>query len=190
MIPQVLTKAAVENEDKVLVTPETLLADEKPVEPPKKRSITAEEGNKIIEVAATFKAPYKSDGKNEEGADCNGAVSYIYRKAGFSLSVDPYGTAARDFHKLPELEEVMAKKMTDPKPSGGSYFLDGAQQGDILQWSYHVAIYDPACPGKMWSTSGTAEDPGRPFGPSKLWWYKGTPRVLRYQVLQQRIASG
>ena len=103
----------------------------------KKRQLKPEEGQKIVDEAATWEGtPYLSSGKGENSrkgadgeADCSGSTCYIYQNAGYS-----YGGF------MPT--ETFATYVTSDK----SRFVEipdikDAQPGDILFWPGHMAIF-------------------------------------------------
>lgn len=162
----------------------------------KKKDISVDDGKSIVAEAANWKGtPYMPNGPGSTkgvGGDCSGTTQKIYQAAQF-----PY--AYRQAKEFPEyaLNSGLFRELgaSDPK-----------QDGDILSWSGHMAIYSsfasdpanattvrPAKGGKgtwlqkndMWSASHppTPTHPtSPPYAPAEMkWWKLGVPRVFRYQ---------
>ncbi len=154
-----------------------------------KNDISAQDGQTITAEAATWKGtPYKLNGAaamKGVGGDCSGTTQKIYDASKF-----PY-------------EYKMAHDFPDYAVSSGRFRElaagEAKQDGDVLSWSNHMAIYcsfasDPddattirqRKDGKgtwvqnndMW----TASHPGGPaYAPAELkWWRTDPPRVFRY----------
>lgn len=151
--------------------------------------ITADEGKLIVAEAATWKGtPYSLIGDHSVkgvGGDCSGSTNKIYIAAGFpydyAMSSDfpAYAIKSGHFRKLDQNEVK--------------------QEGDLLSWSDHMAIYtsfaadrpnattartNPA--GKPWTQINdmwTASKPKGPaYGPNVMRFFKTVPpTVYRYQ---------
>jgi len=138
------------------------------------RFITAEEGQKIADVAKEWKGtPYGTGnhaGGNPvkgEGADCSGAVWAIYKEAGFS-----YGS----YHSTATFHSLVG---SDASFISGKHFfkqVSTPQVGDVGWWNGHMAIYDPNAGktdtdtplnGNQWSARTT----GKKFGATRQNWY-------------------
>jgi hypothetical protein len=154
-----------------------------------KKDISVEDGQKITAEAATWKGtPYKLNGAaamKGVGGDCSGTTQKIFEAAKFPY---PY-TMAGDF----------AKFALDKGPFRELTAAETKQDGDILSWSNHMAIYatfagdpDDAVTvrfnknGTKWNQKNdmwTASKPDGPaYGPAELrWWRQDAPRVFRYQ---------
>lgn len=159
---------------------------------PDKKDISTEEGKSITAEAATWKStPYKLVGPTSTkavGGDCSGITQKIYTAAHFPYTY----TQAPDFPAY-AIKSKLFRALTDG---------EAKQDGDILCWPNHVAIYstfkgDPGNAttirrqksGKgtwvqvndMWTASHP--DPGSyAFGPAQLkWWRPDAPKVFRYQ---------
>jgi hypothetical protein len=161
----------------------------------KKKDISVDEGKSIVAEAATWKGtPYMLNGPGAIkglGGDCSGTTQEIYQAAQC-----PY--TYRQAKEFPEY----ALKSGLFRELGAS---DQKQEGDILSWSSHMAIYssfasDPTNAtterlrkdGKgtwtqrndMWTAShlGTASRPSNPYAPAeRRYWRPDAPRVFRYQ---------
>lgn len=157
------------------------------------KDIMAEEGKKIIAAALRwFGTPYALIGPNSTkgkhgGADCSGSTWHIYEEAGF-----PYYPYQWTPTFLAYVKESGRFREVDPeKPM---------QDGDILYWSGHMAIYstftgldakwayyshkDETKPQSIRNDMWTATNPkGRvPYGPAVIkWWRHDAPKVFRYQ---------
>jgi RHS repeat-associated protein len=117
--------------------------------------ITPEEGKRIADTARGWEGtPYRTGGKIKEGADCSGAVSGIYKEAGFPYSY----LNSRNFPNSPNFR---------PAPN------NEPQVGDVGQWNGHLIIYDPEAGTNLNAWSATHEG-GPQFGPANVNWF--TPR--------------
>jgi NlpC/P60 family len=155
----------------------------------KNSDISAEEGAKITAEAQTWKGtPYKLVGAGSiknDGGDCSGSTWRIYTAAGFTYEYRNTSTF---------IDYVTQKKKFREIPGG-----DPKQEGDLLFWPDHVAIYttfaadkDDASTdrvnkkGQHWTQVNdiwTATNPtGGPYQPAKMSFFKTSPpRVFRYQ---------
>jgi len=152
--------------------------------------ITPADGLKITQEAKRWKGTeYKKVGDQSDitkGGDCSGTTWRIYTNAGFPYEYRNTATFAAYAEKEQKFRELDA---ADPR-----------QEGDILLWSDHMAIYctfasdvensftDRVNPKtqKHWSQKNdmwTATKPGGlPYEPAKAEYFKPTaPRVFRYQ---------
>lgn len=154
-----------------------------------KKDISAEGGKKIVTEAATWKGtPYSAIGAKSvksKGGDCSGTTCKIYEVAGFSYSYTDTAHFVDYAVKSGLFREVAAN--------------EAWQDGDVLYWSSHVAIYcsfalDPinattdrvnkkGIKYKQTNDMWTAFRPGGdPYGPYKLSYFRpDAPRVFRYQ---------
>lgn len=158
----------------------------------RKRPLTLEEGQLIVDQAATWEnTPYNEVGgaskKGLDGqADCSGSTFHIYKDAGFPYSSTSIGT--KDFRAYLE----------DPKRNRFTKIADisQAQPGDLLFWpGRHMGIFaaflDDDDTRKGWKSGKkythnmwTARDYGKPYC-SHLWeTIRGgaVPEVYRYMI--------
>ena len=156
---------------------------------PAKKDISAEEGTTIAIEAATWKGtPYSLNGQASAkgiGGDCSGITYRIYSAAHFPypyLSSGTFRTDAVTNGLFRELAPTEAK-----------------QDGDILSWPNHMAIYSTFAKdldnattarvtksGSPWTQRNdmwTASHPGGPgFAAAEMrWWRSDAPKVFRYQ---------
>lgn len=154
------------------------------------KDISKLDGSKIIAVARLWKGtPYKAVGaassKGVEG-DCSGTTWRIYGEAGFPFDYQPTASFPSYVASTKRFREVGAG--------------NAMQEGDVLFWPGHVAIYSSfsddtdngttkrlAKDGKtpwtqvndMWSATRPG---GSDYGPNKMGFFrKEAPRVFRYQ---------
>lgn len=147
------------------------------------------DGQRITDEASTWdETPYALLGpKSVKGVagDCSGTTFLIYRAAGFPYEYQTAGTFAEYALKSGLFREVRIGEKN--------------QDGDILSWPNHMAIYatfqnDKAHAitprlsknGRKWVQQNdmwTASHPnGAAYGPAELrWWRPDPPRVFRYQ---------
>lgn len=107
-----------------------------------RRLLTADEGNLIVQEAATWiETPYALVGANsikKQQGDCSGTTSKIYFFAGFPyINNDRINVPTYEFPKLATGSPPRFEKVDVP------------QAGDILWWEGHVAIYVE--PDVMWT---------------------------------------
>ena len=150
--------------------------------------ITPEQGKAIVKAAAAWEGtPYALVGiasRQGTGGDCSGSTWQIYKAAGFDYEYQPtgsfpgYAIRSRHFREVPASE--------------------AKQEGDILYWSGHMAIYtsfadDPphhttprvTKKGVKWTQvndmwSATHPD-GPAYGPGASKFFRSdAPRVFRY----------
>ena len=156
--------------------------------------ISVQDGRKITAEAATWKGtPYSLVGGASDkgvGGDCSGSTYRIYTAAGF-----PYATA-QSTAAFPDyaVQSGLFRKLGPD---------EAAQDGDVLSWSGHMAIYctfylDSVNADDGSKTSGGVKfvqnndmwtayyTGGPPYGPAKISWFKGgvMPTVYRYQKSQ------
>lgn len=153
------------------------------------RFITAEEGAKIVAVAATWVGTtYVLVGKDSQKlvqGDCSGTTYWIYQEAGFPYKYQPTATFPDYVTKTNRFRKI------DPA-------TQPLQAGDVLFWQGHMAIYSPFPPGTPEHDTGqtihgvktpddiyTAFKPGgRPYGPFNSKIIRTTPyTVYRYFIL-------
>jgi hypothetical protein len=157
---------------------------------PAKKDIAVQDGQAITGEAATWKGtPYKLNGPaamKAIGGDCSGTTLKIYQVAKF-----PY-------------EYKMAHDFPDYATASGLFrelaVGEMKQDGDILSWHNHMAIYctfaadpDDATTQRQrkdgkgtWTQNNdmwTASKPGGPaYATAEMrWWRPDAPRVFRYQ---------
>jgi len=154
--------------------------------------ITAEDGAKIVAEAKSWKGtPYvlvgKASNKGAGGsADCSGSTWHIYTEAGFPYDYQPTATFRAYVEKSGRFREL---KPDEPR-----------QDGDLLYWSGHMAIYSTFKNGDLsdaitqrvnrngqnWTQKNdmwTASRPGgAAYGPGAIqYWRPGEqPTVFRY----------
>lgn len=160
----------------------------------RKKDIPLEEARLIVAEAATWKGtPYALVGDGSVkgvGGDCSGTTQKIYNAAKcpyrYQTSHD-FPAYARKSGVFRELRAGEAK-----------------QDGDILSWASHMAIYcsfavDPdnattertnaqsdtwTQNNDMWTASHPPRNPDDeppPYAPAEMrWWKLGTPRIFRY----------
>lgn len=155
-----------------------------------KKDIPLSDGQLIVKEAATWKGtPYAligEDSKKGTGADCSGSTQKIYNVAGFAYdykTTEEFPNYAKSSGLFRELDSDEAK-----------------QDGDILWWQGHVAIYSSFATDKdnattqrtnkqgkkwtqdndMWTASHTK---GPPYAPAEMRYFKPglLPKVYRYQ---------
>ncbi|BDC52068.1 hypothetical protein F183_A43830 [Bryobacterales bacterium F-183] len=153
--------------------------------------ISLEQGKLIVAEAKTWKGtPYMLVGGNSEKGvkgDCSGTTFKIYQAAGFpyeyqmTVNFPDYAVKSGKFRKM---------EPADPK-----------QEGDVLWWPGHMAIYTSFAddsanattprvnksgqPYKQMNDMWTASNPngGPPYGPGKIEYFrKDKPTLYRYQV--------
>ncbi len=151
--------------------------------------ITAADGALITVQAMAWKGtPYQLVGPGSvvgHGGDCSGSTWRIYGAAGFAYDYQATGT-------FPDYV-VRKKRFRELSPG------EAMQEGDLLYWSNHMAIYsgfandtpDAATDrvntaGRHWTQNNdmwTASKPGGPvYGPAKMSYFKpDRPRIFRYQ---------
>jgi hypothetical protein len=151
--------------------------------------ITADEGKKIVAEAATWKGtPYSLIGAGSTkgaGGDCSGSTCKIYTVAGFPYDYQQSSAFPAYAIKSGHFRQLAA---TDTK-----------QEGDILSWPDHMAIYSSFADdrangttartnkaGKLWTQVNdmwTASHSGGPvYAPNNMHFFKpGPPTVFRYQ---------
>jgi hypothetical protein len=157
---------------------------------PQNRDISAADGATITMQAKAWKGtPYKLVGPGSilgDGGDCSGSTWRIYAAAKFDY----------DYQATATFPDYVAakKKFRELGPD------EAMQEGDILYWSNHMAIFsnfanDPDdasvdrvnAKGQHWTQTNdmwTATHPGgKPYGPGKMSYFKPDepPRVFRYQ---------
>ena len=152
------------------------------------KDISVDDGGLIVAEAATWKGtPYKLIGPASMkgvGGDCSGTTLKIYVAAGFPF----------DYQMTHDFPDYALKSGKFRELAAG----DQKQDGDVLSWSNHLAIYctfasdkdDATTPrinknGTKWTQRNdmwTASKPdGPPFGPAEMrWWRTDLPRVFRY----------
>jgi hypothetical protein len=161
-----------------------------PITEPPKSDISANQGAKITAEARTWKGtPYKSIGQASEkgvGGDCSGITWSSYRAAGFAYKYKETALFLDYVKRTNQFREVAPNEKK--------------QEGDILYWPNHMAIYstfanDPADATTLrhnamkqpWTQKNdmwTATNPNGPaFEPAAMFWFKHgePPRVFRYQ---------
>lgn len=153
------------------------------------RDISAADGAKIVEEAKGWKGtPYKLVGAGSiknDGSDCSGSSWRIYTAVGFPYV---FQASATFLGYVEEKKRFRQLATTDAK-----------QEGDLLHWSDHMAIYtsfaddkDNAvtnrvnAAGQAWKQINdmwTATHPGGlAYRPDKMSYFKTSPpRVFRYQ---------
>jgi hypothetical protein len=158
-------------------------------EPAKNSDISTDDGAKITAEARTWKdTPYKLVGAGSikgDGGDCSGSTWRIYEAAGFKY----------DYRSTSAFVDYVKDKKRFRELGGG----EAMQEGDILFWPDHMAIYstfagdkDDATTdrvnnkGRHWTQVNdmwTATHPGgQDYEPAKMSFFKSTaPRVFRYQ---------
>jgi len=151
--------------------------------------ITPSDGSAIVTEAATWMGtPYSLVGAASVkgvGGDCSGSTYLIYRVAGFPFD---YLQASYFYAHACVTGHFRQLGANDAK-----------QEGDILSWSDHMAVYtsfaaDPGnaktartnAAGKPWTQINdmwTASHPQGPvYRPNAMRWFKpAPPRVFRYQ---------
>ena len=153
------------------------------------KDISADDGGKVVLEAKAWKdTPYQLIGSASvkgTGGDCSGSTWRIYGAAGFvydyrnTATFATYAIQSRKFRKL-DASEVK-------------------QEGDLLLWPDHMAIYTSFASDKDNATTGrtnakgtkytqvndiwTATHPGGgPYQPHKMSYFKPTaPSVYRFQ---------
>jgi len=154
----------------------------------KKKDISADGGRLIVTEAATWKGtPYLLNGAlaaKGAGGDCSGTTQKIYSGAQCPFEYQMAGSFPAYAATSGLFRELAAG--------------DAKQEGDILSWPSHMAIYasfaldslNATTPretnGKKWTQYNdmwTATKPGGPaYGPGKISFFKTEPsRVFRYQ---------
>ena len=158
--------------------------------PPPNKDISSIIGARIVAEAATWKGtPYKLIGaasKKGEGGDCSGTTCLIY-----SAAQCPYSYQSTVSFITYSSNSALFRLLADDEQK---------QEGDILHWPGHMAIYssfasDPDNSttarttnkgvnytqfNDMWSATHTD---GPPYGPNRMEYFKpGKPKVFRYQV--------
>ena len=156
----------------------------------KKKDISIFDGGLIVSEAATWKGtPYRLNGTGASkgaGGDCSGTTYKIYSAAGFPYSYQ----VAHDFPSY-ALKSGLFRELS---------VADQKQDGDILSWPNHLAIYSSFATDKANATrerinerSGekwlqkndmwTASKPdGPPYSAAEMKYWRGdAPRVFRYQ---------
>ncbi len=150
--------------------------------------ISAASGALIAAEAKTWKGtPYALVGASSAkgtGGDCSGTTYKIYRTAGFSYEYQPAGIFASYAAGSEHFRELGAD--------------EAKQDGDILSWPNHMAIYSTFAndsenattprtnrQGQPWTQKNnmwTASHPSGPaYGPAELrFWRTDAPRVFRY----------
>jgi hypothetical protein len=155
-----------------------------------KKDITATDGQTITAEAATWKGtPYKANGAGAikgVGGDCSGTTQKIYSTAKFSY----------DYRMTSEFPAYALSSGLFRELKAGEI----KQDGDILSWHNHMAIYctfkgdpDDATTKRKrkdgqgtWTQNNdmwTASKPdGPPYAAAEMrWWRPDAPRVFRYQ---------
>lgn len=157
--------------------------------PASTKDISAAEGAKLVLEAKSWKGtPYKLVGAASikgTGGDCSGSTWCIYTAAGF----------AYDYRNTATFAAYVAEKKNFRKLGAG----EAKQDGDLLLWSDHMAIYSSFAldkdnattarvnaKGANWTQANdmwTATRPGGgPYQPHKMAYFKPTvPAVYRYQ---------
>jgi hypothetical protein len=156
-----------------------------------RKDIPLNDARHIVAEAATWKGtPYALTGESSAkgvGGDCSGTTYRIYRAAGC-----PYRYQTSHDFRTSAVKSGLFRELR----SG-----EAAQDGDILSWPGHMAIYcsfaaDAANAttervnkqgdtwtqkNDMWSASHPGAD-APPYAPAEMrWWNLGTPKVFRYQ---------
>jgi cell wall-associated NlpC family hydrolase len=156
---------------------------------PKKGDISADAGKRIVTEAASWKGtPYLLNGPQAAkgvGGDCSGTTQQIYQAADCPYSYQTAHNFAAYAASSGLFRELGAGELK--------------QEGDILYWSNHMAIYssfalDPDdattkrtnAKGQNWTQRNdmwTASHPdGPPYSPAEMrFWRPDAPRVFRYQ---------
>jgi hypothetical protein len=154
-----------------------------------KKDISAVEGSAIVAEAKTWKdTPYALKGPSSDkgtGGDCSGTTFKIY-----STAKCPYTYQIAASFEDYALESGLFRELSDDEKN---------QEGDILSWPNHMAIYssfasDPEnatkertnASGTKWTQRNnmwTASHPGgAAYGPAEMrFWRPDEPRVFRYQ---------
>lgn len=154
-----------------------------------KKDISAESARKIVTEAATWKGtPYQLLGANSvkgQGGDCSGTTCKIYTVAGLQFSYSDSGHFAAYALNSGLFREVL--------PS------ETRQDGDILSWSSHMAIYCSFAGDAINASTSRVSKKGVKFkqindmwtafhsggdayGPFKISYFRDdAPRVFRYQ---------
>jgi hypothetical protein len=160
----------------------------------KKKDIALDEARLIVAEAATWKGtPYSLVGEGSvkgTGGDCSGTTQKIY-----NVAKCPYRyQTSHEFPAYARKSGLFRELRAD----------EAKQDGDILSWSSHMAIYSSFATdsknattertnkqGHKWTQTNdmwTASHPARnaddeppPYSPAQMYWWKlGTPRVFRY----------
>jgi len=150
--------------------------------------ITPEQGRAVVAAAAAWKGtPYKLIGAASQrgsGGDCSGSTWLIFQAAGLPYDYQATGTFLDYVSRTGRFREVGAR--------------EARQEGDVLYWSGHVAIYsgfaadaaNATTPrvnkaGAKWTQvndmwSATRPD-GPAYGPNASRYFRNSPpRVFRY----------
>ena len=155
---------------------------------PTTQDISATDGFLITKTAAAWKGtPYSLVGAHSVqgvGGDCSGSTWLIYAAAGFRYEYQATTTFAAYARKTGRFRELGASERR--------------QDGDILFWPNHMAIYSTFARDQADATTArvnkqhhawtqtndmwTASHPGgQVFGPAELhFWRPDKPRVFRY----------
>ena len=154
----------------------------------KKKDVSVDDGNLIVAEAATWKGtPYLLNGPASmkgAGGDCSGSTQKIYSAANCPYEFQMTGTFPAYAIQSGLFRELGAG--------------EAKQEGDLLSWSSHMAIYssfanDPddattarVTNGQKWTQHNdmwTAwHTDGPAYSPAKLGYFRPEPpRVFRYQ---------
>jgi cell wall-associated NlpC family hydrolase len=153
------------------------------------KDISAESAKKIVTEAATWKGtPYQLLGAmsvKSRGGDCSGTTCKIYGAAGLAFNYSDSGHFASYALSSGLFREVLASETR--------------QDGDILSWSSHMAIYCSFAEDAINASTDRVSKKGARFkqindmwtafhsggdayGPFKLGYFRtDAPRVFRYQ---------
>ena len=135
--------------------------------------ITPQDGALIVKEANTWKGTkYSKAGKGSvknKAGDCSGSTFWIYTEAGF-----PY-----EYKRSAEFPDYAIKSGLFRKLGKD----EGMQEGDILSWKGHMAIYSSfnhsGSGFNMWTAH---REGGDPYGPANYHkWQLGNPTVFRYK---------
>jgi len=126
--------------------------------------ISSGQGRQIVRTASAWAdTPYVFGGITKTGADCSGTTYQIFKEAGF-----PYDRSYRpssQFSKNPKFKQVSVTSI---------------QEGDVVWWSGHVAIY--AGNGEIWTATHSG-GPGYRKDSLKSWEARrGQPKWYRYNI--------
>lgn len=153
------------------------------------KDISAADGAKIVEEAKSWKGtPYKLVGSGSikcDGGDCSGSSWRIYVAVGLTYDYQATGTFIKYVTTKKRFRELAAD--------------EAKQEGDLLHWSSHMAIYTSFALDKENATTARVNPAGKPwtqtndmwtathrdgpaYRPDKMSYFKPTaPRVFRYQ---------
>lgn len=153
--------------------------------------INAGDGQRIVKEAASWKGTeYQKIGPSsvkQVGGDCSGSTHRIYEAAGFSYTYQATATFAAYVATSGKFRELKAG--------------EARQEGDLILWSSHMAIYTSFADDKDNATTPRTNKSGTPwtqrndmwsathvggpaYGPNKIEYFSKTndqPRYFRYQ---------